>query len=384
MLSLIFVLVILKDHPVSMIFVFLVNFLNGFTSLITMFVKYDLVYFDSELVLFLLFLFNGSIFFCHIASLFIKRNKRILVTFDEYKHTKFLLYILSLSAVFVVIQNISQGLEVITNGYIAGYKNASEQVIKATSFFPFLLIFYFLLFICYLRKKKIVYLIIMGIIVISYLMYGGRSFFLYTFISMVTFLILLKKITYNKCAIISACLLPIIVAGGALREGGVGNDTSLLFRISMELANIPMIISNLNALDDLNQSIVSVILSTLPQSIIVPLGVIPLNSLATEFVTNYDPGWAEAGGGFGFSIIGEIFYRFGYIGLIVVPYCIVTFLHKLEVTFLKGDDFDKALTLTIYYGMLMWVRGDFIEISRLLLITVFLLYAKKLVYRNGK
>ncbi|MGL6616615.1 O-antigen polysaccharide polymerase Wzy [Aeromonas hydrophila] len=221
-------------------------------------------------------------------------------------------------------------------------------------------------------------------IVISYLVYGGRSFFLYSFMSIISFSILLKKITYKKCIIVSSLLLPIVVAVGAFREGGGGGDTTLLYRMAMELANIPMIISNLNVLDNLNQSIPSVVLTTLPQSIIVPLGMVPVNSLATEFAINYDPGWAEAGGGFGFTIIGEIYYRFGYVGLIVIPYSLVMFLHYLEKKFLNGDDFDKALILTMYYGLLMWVRGDFIEISRLMLIVLFFYYSKRLVYRNGK
>lgn len=384
LLSFILVVFILKAHPTSMIFVFLVNFLNGFTSFITTFVNYELVSFERELVLFLLLTFNVSIFFFHLAYQFIKKDDAVYISFAKYKYSHLILLFLFIPTFFVVMQNIIQGIEVITYGYIAGYKNASEQTIKATSFFPFLLIFNFLVSVLYLREKKIIYLLVMVSIVISYLVYGGRSFFLYSFMSIISFSILLKRITYKKCIIVSSLLLPIVVAVGAFREGGVGNDTTLLYRMAMELSNIPMIISNLNVLDNLNQSILYVALTTLPQSIIVPLGVTPLNSLATEFAINYDPGWAEAGGGFGFTIIGEIYYRFGYIGLIVIPYCIVMFLHYLEKKFLKGDDFDKALILTTYYGLLMWVRGDFIEISRLMLIVLFFYFSKRLVYSNGK
>ncbi|MFE8711469.1 O-antigen polymerase [Aeromonas allosaccharophila] len=383
LLSFILVIFILKAHPTSMIFVFLVNFLNGFTSFITTFVNYELVSFERELVLFLLLTFNVSIFVFHLAYQLIKKDDAVYVSFAKYKHSHLILLFLFIPTFFVVMQNITQGIEVITYGYIAGYKNASEQTIKATSFFPFLLIFNFLVSVLYLREKKIIYLLVMVSIVISYLVYGGRSFFLYSFMSIISFSILLKRITYKKCIIVSSLLLPIVVAVGAFREGGVGNDTTLLYRMAMELSNIPMIISNLNVLDNLNQSILYVALTTLPQSIIVPLGVTPLNSLATEFAINYDPGWAEAGGGFGFTIIGEIYYRFGYIGLIVIPYCIVMSLHYLEKKFLKGDDFDKALILTMYYGLLMWVRGDFIEISRLMLIVLFFYFSKRLVYKTG-
>ncbi|MBL0625546.1 O-antigen polymerase [Aeromonas jandaei] len=384
LLSFIFVIFILKAHPTSMIFVFLVNFLNGFTSFITTFVTYDLVFFEQKLVFFLLLAFNLSISTFHLAYRFIKRNEAVYVNFARYKYSHLIFTFLLIPTLFVVVQNITQGMEVITYGYIAGYKAASEQTLKATSFFPFLLIFNFLVAVLYLREKKIIYLLVMMLVVFSYMVYGSRSFFLYTFISIISFLILLKRITYKKCIVISLLLLPIVIVVGAFREGGVGNDTTLLYRMAMELANIPMIISNLNVLDNLNQPILYVFLTTLPQSIIVPLGVTPLNSLATEFAVNYDPGWAEAGGGFGFTIIGEIYYRFGYFGLIVIPYCIVMFIHHLENKFLKGDDFDKALILTMYYGLLMWVRGDFIEISRLVLIVLFFYYAKRLVYRNGK
>ncbi|HHQ4926830.1 TPA: O-antigen polymerase [Aeromonas hydrophila] len=384
LLSFILVILILKAHPTSMIFVFLVNFLNGFTSFITTFVTYELVSFERELVFFLLLTFNVSIFIFHLGYQFIKKDDAVYISFAKYKYSRLILLFLFIPTLFVTIQNITQGIDVITYGYIAGYKNVSEQTIKATSFFPFLLIFYFLVSVLYLREKKIIYLLVMMFIVISYLVYGGRSFFLYSFMSIISFLILLKKITYKKCIIVSSLLLPIVVAVGAFREGGVGGDSTLLYRMAMELANIPMIISNLNVLDNLNQSIPSVVLTTLPQSIIVPLGMIPVNSLATEFAMNYDPGWAEAGGGFGFTIIGEIYYRFGYVGLIVIPYSLIMFLHFLEKKFLNGDDFDKALILTMYYGLLMWVRGDFIEISRLMLIVLFFYYSKRLVYRNGK
>jgi oligosaccharide repeat unit polymerase len=384
LLSFFIVIFVLKTHPISMIFVFLVNFLNGFTSFITTFVTYELVFFEQELVFSLLLTFNLSISAFHLVNQLIKRNDAVYVSFSKYKYSNFIFIFLFVPTFFVVVQNITQGIEVITYGYIAGYKAASEQTLKATSFFPFLLIFNFLVAVLYLRERKIIYLLVMTLIVISYMLYGSRSFFLYTFISIISFLILLKRITYKKCIIVSLLLLPIVVAVGAFREGGVGNDTTLLYRIAMELANIPMVISNLNVLDNLNQPILYVFLTTLPQSIIIPLGVAPLNSLATEFAINYDPGWAEAGGGFGFTIIGEIYYRFGYSGLIVIPYCIVMFIHHLEKKFLKGDDFDKALILTMYYGLLMWIRGDFIEISRLVLIVLFFYYAKRLVYRNGK
>lgn len=384
LLSFILVLLLLKTHPASMIFVFLVNFLNGFTSFITIFINYELVSFDKNLVLLLLLIFNISISVFHLVYLSIKKNDTVYVNFSKYKYSSFILAFLFIPTLFVVVQNITQGMEVITYGYIAGYKSVSEQTFKATSVFPFILIFNFLVAVLYLREKKIIYLLVMILILISYMLYGSRSFFLYTFISLISFLILLKRITYKKCIIVSLILLPIVVAIGTFREGGTGNDTTLLYRMAMELANIPMIISNLNVLDNLNQPMLGVFLTSLPQSIIIPLGVAPLNALATEFVINYDPGWADAGGGFGFTIIGEIYYRFGYVGLIVIPYCIVMFIHNLEKKFLKGDDFDKALILAMYYGLLMWVRGDFIEISRLVLIVLFFYYAKRLVYRNGK
>lgn len=385
LLSLLFTLLILKAHPASMVFIFLVNMLSGFTPLITTLMRYDLVSFDKNLVLSMLLIFNFSIFILHTIYLLLKNKKVILFSVKKYKYSRFVFYVFSLFTLFLVYQNISQGFQVINNGYIAGYQDASEQTIKATSFFPFLLIFYFLLFVFYLKDRRKIYLVLMGCIIASYLMYGGRSFLLYTSISSVVFLILIKRITYKQFAIVSICALPLIVLAGALREGGSGAlDSTILFRMSMEMANIPMIISNLNVLDDINQPLIIVALSTLPHSIILPLGIEPINSLSTEFVTNYDPGWAKAGGGFGFSIIGEIYYRFGYFGLMTVPYCIVLLLHNLERKFIKGDEFDKALILTFYYGMIMWVRGDFIEISRLLMIVLFFYYVKRLAYRNGK
>ncbi|XNG92884.1 O-antigen polysaccharide polymerase Wzy [Vibrio cyclitrophicus] len=385
LLSLLVVLLVLKAHPTSLIFVAFTNCLTGFTPIVTTLVKYDgLVEFDKGFVLSLVLIFNFSISIFHMLYVYFKVKHVRFFVFGKYKYSRVILYLFSFFAVLVVFQNINQGIEVISHGYISGYKDASEQSFKSTSFFPFLLIFNFLLFIYYLRSKNKVYLILMGFIIASYLMYGSRSFLLYTAISIVAFLILMKKITYTKFALVSLLFLPFIVIAGALREGGTAVDSSLLFRMALEMANIPMIISNLDALDSLNQPFIVILLSALPHSIIVPLGVEPINSLSTEFVTSYDPGWAKTGGGFGFSIIGEIYYRFGYLGLIVVPYIIVQFLHNIEEMFLEGDEFDKALMLTCFYGMLMWPRGDFIEISRLLMIVFFFYYSKRLVYRNGK
>ncbi|EIT7135072.1 oligosaccharide repeat unit polymerase [Vibrio parahaemolyticus] len=383
-LTLTLVLFTLKSHPTSLIFVFLINFMSGFTPVITTFVDYELVLFDHEMVIQLLLVFNLSITILHTVSLFLKKRSVSIYILKKYKYSKLVLYFFSLFSMLVVYQNVSQGFEVLSNGYIAGYKSASEQTIKATSLFPFLLIFYFLIFSRYLNDNKLYYLIIMLVIIISYSMYGSRSFFLYSFISIMAFLLVLKKITYKKCFSLSILLLPIIVIAGALREGISSEGVTILLRMAIELANIPMIISNLDVISNLDQSLLMVILTTLPQSIIVPLGVEPLNSLATEFAVAYDPGWAEAGGGFGFSFVAEIYYRFGYVGLVFVPFVVIKLLHKLEDKFLQGDDFDKALILTGYYGMLMWVRGDFIEISRLLLIVLFFYYSKRLVYRNGK
>ncbi|MCC5519744.1 hypothetical protein BCT19_18430 [Vibrio splendidus] len=385
LLSLILTLLILKPHPTSVVFVFIVNMLSGFTPLITSVINYDTVLFDKELVLLMLFIFNISIFIPHIIYLLNIKKGRVYHNFKIYKYSRVVFLLFSLFSLFLVYQNINQGIQVMNSGYIAGYQDASNQTIKATSFFPFLLMFYFFLFIFYLTKGKKIYLILMVCIIASYLIYGGRSFLLYTSISSVVFLILIRRVTYKKFVIVSALSLPFLVFAGAFREGGTGAlDTTMLFRMAMEMANIPMIISNLNVLDDLNQPLITVALSALPHSLILPLGVEPINSLSTEFVTNYDPGWAKSGGGFGFTIIGEIYYRFGYLGLMIVPYFIVMLLHNLEKKLLKGDDFDKVLVLTFYYGMLMWVRGDFIEISRLLMIVLFFYYTKRLVYRHGK
>ncbi|HAS8137828.1 TPA: oligosaccharide repeat unit polymerase [Vibrio vulnificus] len=384
LLTLIFVLLTLKSHPTSLIFVFLINFLSGFTPIITAFVDYQLISFDNEMVIKLLLILNLSTTFFQVMNISLKKRFVSIYTFRKYRYSSFVLYLFSILSVLVIYQNISQGLEVISNGYIAGYKSASEQTVRATSLFPFLLIFYFLIFVRYLNDKKVYYVAIMLVVVVSYSMYGSRSFFLYSFISIMAFLLLLKKITYKKCFLLSIILLPIIVIAGALREGGSTEGVTIFLRMAIELSNIPMIISNLDVISNLEQSLLMVILTTLPQSIIVPLGVEPLNSLATEFAVAYDPGWAKAGGGFGFSFVGEMYYRFGYVGLVIIPFIVIVFLQNLDRKFLQGDDFDKALILTFYYGILMWIRGDFIEISRLLLIVLAFYYSKRLVYHNGK
>ncbi|EIA1774205.1 oligosaccharide repeat unit polymerase [Vibrio vulnificus] len=384
LLTLIFVLLTLKSHPTSLIFVFLINFLSGFTPIITAFVDYQLISFDNEMVIKLLLILNLSTTFFQVMNISLKKRFVSIYTFRKYRYSSFVLYLFSILSVLVIYQNVSQGLEVISNGYIAGYKSASEQTVRATSLFPFLLIFYFLTFVRYLNDKKVYYVAIMLVVVVSYSMYGSRSFFLYSFISIMAFLLLLKKITYKKCFLLSIILLPIIVIAGALREGGSTEGVTIFLRMAIELSNIPMIISNLDVISNLEQSLLMVILTTLPQSIIVPLGVEPLNSLATEFAVAYDPGWAKAGGGFGFSFVGEMYYRFGYVGLVIIPFIVIVFLQNLDRKFLQGDDFDKALILTFYYGILMWIRGDFIEISRLLLIVLAFYYSKRLVYHNGK
>ncbi|EJC6734984.1 O-antigen polymerase [Vibrio vulnificus] len=384
LLTLIFVLLTLKSHPTSLIFVFLINFLSGFTPIITAFVDYQLISFDNEMVIKLLLILNLSTTFFQVMNISLKKRFVSIYTFRKYRYSSFVLYLFSILSVLVIYQNVSQGLEVISNGYIAGYKSASEQTVRATSLFPFLLIFYFLIFVRYLNDKKVYYVAIMLVVVVSYSMYGSRSFFLYSFISIMAFLLLLKKITYKKCFLLSIILLPIIVIAGALREGGSTEGVTIFLRMAIELSNIPMIISNLDVISNLEQSLLMVILTTLPQSIIVPLGVEPLNSLATEFAVAYDPGWAKAGGGFGFSFVGEMYYRFGYVGLVIIPFIVIVFLQNLDRKFLQGDDFDKALILTFYYGILMWIRGDFIEISRLLLIVLAFYYSKRLVYHNGK
>ncbi|EGQ8072399.1 O-antigen polysaccharide polymerase Wzy, partial [Vibrio vulnificus] len=346
LLTLIFVLLTLKSHPTSLIFVFLINFLSGFTPIITAFVDYQLISFDNEMVIKLLLILNLSTTFFQVMNISLKKRFVSIYTFRKYRYSSFVLYLFSILSVLVIYQNVSQGLEVISNGYIAGYKSASEQTVRATSLFPFLLIFYFLTFVRYLNDKKVYYVAIMLVVVVSYSMYGSRSFFLYSFISIMAFLLLLKKITYKKCFLLSIILLPIIVIAGALREGGSTEGVTIFLRMAIELSNIPMIISNLDVISNLEQSLLMVILTTLPQSIIVPLGVEPLNSLATEFAVAYDPGWAKAGGGFGFSFVGEMYYRFGYVGLVIIPFIVIVFLQNLDRKFLQGDDFDKALILT--------------------------------------
>ena len=372
------VLFVVKKYPTNVMYIFIVNFMHSFAPLVNSLIDANLYIFDTDLIISLLLIFNSSIAVFHILFLVMKRKEYYFIELKEYKYAKYILYFLGMAAIIVIYKNFNQASVALSSGYIEGYQNVVSESIKATTFFPFLLMFYFLIFSLYLRNDRTLFLFIMLVIVISYFAYGSRSFVFYSSISIVVFLVKIKKFTYTKILIIATVLLPILLIVGSMREGTI--DFAILYRLSLELSNIPMIISNIDILNDLNQSVFNVIVSMLPHSIILPLGIEPVNSLSTEFVKLYDPGWAESGGGFGFTIIGEIYYRFGYLGLILLPYLLMLFLRFLEKKYVLGDEFDKALMLSFYYALLMWIRGDFIEISRLLMIIFVFYLIKRLKY----
>lgn len=382
-ISLILVLLLLKPHPTSFIFIFVVNLFHSITATVSLFIDLNSAVIDKYFIFELLACFNMSIFVFHFISLIGNKKCINFLSFSNTKYKKVVLWLGVPCAIIVIFQNISQGIDAIQHGYIAAYKDASSQSIKATSLFPLVLIFYFYSFISYFTTKKFIYLQIMICITFSYFLYGSRSFFLYSTVTILVFLIVMRTYSYKKVGVMLSLMLPFIILAGIFRETSQGNQ-GIVYRLALEFINIPMIISNIDILNNTKQSLMNVFLSLLPHSIIIPLGIQPSNSLATEFVKEFDPGWAEAGGGFGFSIIAEIVYRFGYLGLVTIPYMIVILLHKLERIFLKGDLLDKALSMSFFYGLLMWVRSDFIEIYRLLFIIIFCFYAKRLVYRNAK
>lgn len=288
------------------------------------------------------------------------RAKKILKILKSHVFLK----VSVIPALFVGIFNFKKGMVAVTEGYIESYNVVGNGGLNLNSFFPFVIICFIGYYYLNRQKTRVEYVALMMFIGLSFISYGARSFIFYVIMVILAVSLDEKRSIPIKAAFYFLLMIVCFVLIGGIREGAV--NLNILVRLAIELGSIPIILENLEIIGEINHGLPAAILSVFPHSILISLGITPLNSLSTEFVFAFDRGWAQAGGGFGFAYFAEIKYRFGLVGFVFMPILMHLWLNYLQKLMKNCRNVvQKSAVLLIYLSMLMWGRGDLVEIFRL-------------------
>jgi oligosaccharide repeat unit polymerase len=260
-------------------------------------------------------------------------------------------------------------------GYLAVYNASKDFFIKNTTILPFYIFSANVLIANFFKNdfstkpsiffKGVIFLYFLSMF--SYLLFGGRSGFLY--FAIVTLIILFsdKRIHFSKLLISSLSLIFFLVFVGIQRDGSsdVDLNQSYLQRIIFELSQTVTVFNNSIDLIDIDLSrYLSLILSIIPNSIskIANLD-IPLN-LSQLYVNKLDPLLSDLGGGFGFSILAEFYIIGGYLGVIIGSILFSVLSFKIDNTFAGKSAWKIGFYSVIAYYLLMAPRGELGDLYR--------------------
>jgi hypothetical protein len=325
-----------------------------------------------------------------LVSLSLKTSSNKLINNIDYQvynsstPSYLLFFLLIFISVNIISNNIYSSIKAYKYGYLFLYTNEPFLLIKNSTLFPFL-IFFFIYIYSELRKKKSkisnnekylynisIFLSIFSIC--TFLFYGGRSTFLYFLL--IFFLVWnnKKKIKIFRLLLFLLILVFTISIIGLIREGGSMSDLNLFLRPFIELSqtclvliNGPIIINNvpdryfLFLLEVFPHTILNFFDLTLPET------------LALRYSKLYDSSWSDSGGGFGFTILAELY-------IIGKNYCIFFGSFLISSMCLLVDQLIKsvnsrkvAMGALVGFYLLMLPRGEFFDIYRATIYSVILL-----------
>jgi oligosaccharide repeat unit polymerase len=358
----------------TQIFFFLVvsfNYLPTFVSIffddLTFAASGEDAVIDIKMVLFVVAFYFGSL-----------SNDKVLETSDSKAMSRLSLQIALIInicfAIIIVGNNLFVSSIVMSSGYLSAYQEESTSILfKNITILPLYLYTSFLL-ICmesplHFQKIDFSKSVKIGVffVLASYFFTGGRSTSIYLLLILGSIISHKMHISFFKKVIYAFGGVGIAVAFGFLRESEVSYSgvRDVFLRPIVELSNTVSIFSNSdNILTIDNIRYVSGLLYLLPQTFVSWLGLIPPSLLSMDYVNAYDPGWAQVGGGFGFSILAELYLIFGFTSLIIGSYVLGFVCSWIDIT-LRSRNYNKfAAAASIGFFMLFLVRGELIELYR--------------------
>jgi hypothetical protein len=170
---------------------------------------------------------------------------------------------------------------------------------------------------------------------------------------------------------------------GILREGAdvIEGSSGILLRPVYELnQTIEVFFNATNVLIIDKNRYLYALIYILPNFISSEFGFNPPELLSKIYVETVDPTWAGLGGGFGFSILAEMYLIGGCFCILILSGLLGWTATSIDKSFKSGSNLSIALGSLMAFYLLLRPRGEFIEIYRVLaiyLFSIFIIYLKK-------
>ncbi len=309
---------------------------------------------------------------------------------SEIKQSEIVSFFAICLSINVIVNNIYNLSFILEDGYHAIYTKDADLLLKTTTIFPLYVWFNSLLLAYKINKPKsdgvipinFKYAIqIYWLSMITFIASGSRSTMVYILLTIICIKYSGRALHIFKILVPTISLISVLSIIGMVREGGnITGDINVFNRTIGELAQTTLVF--INSIEimafDLSRYI-HLITTIFPQAIMNWIGVTPPTSLAQEYAELVDPGWAQAGGGFGFSIFAEM-YIAGGVGFVLVGSIFIAKMGSyINETFTnKCNSTAMASCAVISFYLCTLARGDSYDIYRPIFFAIIIYYISKL------
>lgn len=321
-----------------------------------------------------LFIYIGTL----SSQFFLKVMRRRAVPAVRPQAMKVWISINVLLGALIILNNSMAAYQAISGGYLDIYSGGqSVSPVKTITILPVYVFSLFYLFLTWLsfresfsRREKFLLLGMFCALVVSFLFTGSRSSVIYLGVSVIVLCSarlgfkIWKYIPYAIATIVGSTVI------GVMREGSFAElDLGAMFlRPIIELTNTAVVFLTSDSIA--GQFVISGsrylagLLYLLPVSLLAQFGIVPPELLSQQYVTIIDPGWADLGGGFGFSVVAEIYLLGGSMWAWAISLGLGIYLGWIDSTLRSANNAKAALAASLGFLMFFVVRGELIELYR--------------------
>lgn len=297
----------------------------------------------------------------------------------------------------IIFNNLAAAYQALTAGYLDIYVGASSltpvQTITVLPVYVFTMFYLLLNWIAhrhlFSRFWRNALLMVFGVLIVSAVLTGSRSTVIYLMLAVIA--VFSSRLRFRIWKYAPHAL--VIIAGstliGVLREGVLAelDFATLLLRPVIELTNTAVVFLTVDSIAGdfaiSGSRYAAGLLYLMPVSLLGQFGIVPPELLSQQYVLIVDPGWSEMGGGFGFSILAEIYLLGGQWGACVCALLIGAYLGWIDSSVRSSNIARATLAAALGFLTLFIVRGEIIELYRNAFV-VALLYLACLVRVGGR
>lgn len=282
-----------------------------------------------------------------------------------------------IAGIIIILNNAVVAQHALSSGYLDIYVSAPTFLpIKTITVLP---VYVFTLFLCiwdwmdfgqmHIKKFKYSVPTVFILLVLSFLFTGSRSTMMYLILTLLVIWSTKHKIKIWKYVPFAVGIILLSVIIGLLRDGTFSelDLSTVLSRPMLELANTSIVFLKCDSITNefvIGARYFSGLLYLFPVRLLLYLGIDPPSLLSQQYVNIVDPGWADAGGGFGFSLLAEFYLLGGQWGAWIFALATGIALGWIDSN-LKSSNIEKsALAGSLGFFVLFSVRGEIVELYR--------------------